>query len=104
MTFIHLGMAPLVAPSRRLIARLGVWNASLAGGGVFFVLVVVAMLLLPAINEVPAQFPADLLWRFRITSIGIEAALWTAIGLAFGPLADAVLRSEQRGQWSRQRV
>jgi len=64
----------------------------------------VAMLVLPAIDEVPARFPADLLWRFRITSIGIEAVLWTTIGLVFAPLADAVLRSEQRGQWSRQRV
>ena len=97
-------MLVALAARRRLIVRLGVWNASLAGGCVFFVLIVVAMLVLPAIDEVPARFPADLLWRFRITSIGIEATLWTAIGLAFGPLADAVLRSEQRGQWSRQRV
>jgi predicted cobalt transporter CbtA len=97
-------MLVALAAGRRLVARLGVWNASLAGGGVFFVLIVVAMLVLPAIDEVPAQFPADLLWRFRITSIGIEAVLWTTIGLVFAPLADAVLRSEQRGQWSRQRV
>lgn len=93
-----------LAAGRRLVAQLGIWDASLAGGGIFIVLVAVAMLLLPAINEVPAQFPADLLWRFRITSIGIEAVLWTTIGLVFGPLADASLRSEQRGLWSRQRV
>lgn len=89
---------------RRLIARLGIWNASLAGGGVVIALVIVTMLFLPAIDEVPAQFPADVLWRFRITSIGIEAVLWTTIGLVFGLLADAVLRSGQRRQWLRQRA
>jgi hypothetical protein len=93
-----------LAVGRRLVERLGVWNASLAGGGLFILLVVAAELLLPTINEVPAQFPADVLWRFRITSIGIEAVLWTTVGLVFGPLAEAVLRSEQRGQWSHQRV
>ncbi|MFI5032143.1 MAG: CbtA family protein, partial [Reyranellales bacterium] len=89
---------------RRLVLQFGAWDASLVGGVAFIVLIMAAMLLLPEINEVPAQFPADLLWRFRITSIGIEAVLWAAIGLVFGRLADTVLRSEQRGLWSRQRV
>ena len=97
-------MLVALAVGQRLVLQFGAWDASLVGGVAFIVLIMAAMLLLPAINEVPAQFPADLLWRFRITSIGIEAVLWTAIGLVFGRLADTVLRSEQRGLWSRQRV
>ncbi len=81
-----------LSATRQLAPRLGPWNAGLAGGGVFVVLVVAAQLLLPAINEVPDRFPAGVLWQFRIASIGIEAVLWAAIGLVFGPLADAVLK------------
>jgi Probable cobalt transporter subunit (CbtA) len=82
---------------RRLAPRLGGWNASFVGGAVFIVLVAVVQILLPAINEVPDQFPAVLLWRFRIASLGIEAILWTTIGLVFGVLAEKVLA---RGRWS----
>ncbi|MGK4277564.1 CbtA family protein, partial [Escherichia coli] len=42
-------------------------------------------------------FPATVLWRFWITSIGIEAILWTAIGLVFGALAEKLLVKER---WS----
>ncbi|MBS0525997.1 MAG: CbtA family protein [Proteobacteria bacterium] len=93
-----------LAAGRRLLPQLGLWNASLAGGGVFLLLVIAAQLLLPAVDEVPEQFPAAVLWQFRIASIGIEAVLWATIGLAFGPLAEAVLRRGQRGQWSHQRA
>ena len=82
---------------RRLAPRLGDWNASFVGGAVFIVLVAIVQILLPAINEVPEQFPAVLLWRFRIASLGIEAILWTTIGLVFGVLAEKVLA---RGRWS----
>jgi predicted cobalt transporter CbtA len=91
-------VALLVALSagRRLAAELGPWNASLAGAGVFIVLVVAAQLLLPTINEVPERFPADVLWQFRIASIGIEAVLWATVGLVFGYLSETVLKSQQR--------
>jgi hypothetical protein len=82
---------------RRVAARLGGWNACFVGGAVFIVLVAIVQILLPVINEVPAQFPADLLWRFRIASLGIEAILWTTIGLVFGVLAEKALT---RGRWS----
>jgi len=82
---------------RRLAPRLGGWNASFVGGAVFIVLVAIVQILLPAINEVPEQFSAVLLWRFRVASLGIEALLWATIGLVFGVLADKVLA---RGRWS----
>ena len=97
MMFIAIAaMALAIVLVRRLAQRLGGWNASLVGAAVFLALVGLAQLLLPDINEVPGQFSASLLWRFRITSLGIEAVLWTTIGLVFGALAEPLLRSQRR--------
>jgi hypothetical protein len=100
LAMILISIAALViavALTRRLTSRLGAWNASFVGGAVFILLVVIAQLLLPPINEVPDQFPAVVLWRFRIASIGLEAILWATIGLVFGILAEPLLR---KGRWS----
>jgi predicted cobalt transporter CbtA len=79
------------ALKRPLAARFGDWNANLLIGACYVVVVAVAGLLLPAINEVPDQFPAALLWRFRIASIGSQLLMWAAIGLLFGALAQRTL-------------
>ncbi len=78
---------------RRLAGRYGSWNAALISAFAFIAIVAVAQLLLPNINEVPEQFPAVVLWRFRIASLGIELVLWTVIGLLFGIVAERVLAS-----------
>jgi len=44
--------------------------------------------LLPTINEVPDQFPAVVLWQFRIASLGAQLIMWTTIGLVFGALTE----------------
>jgi hypothetical protein len=36
-------------------------------------------------------FPADVLYAFRLYSIGAQLILWTAIGLVFAPLAERLL-------------
>jgi Probable cobalt transporter subunit (CbtA) len=90
-------MVIAVAIGRRVAASIGGWNACFVGGAFFIVVIAIAQILLPAINEVPEAFPADLLWRFRIASLGIEAILWTTIGLVFGVLAEKTL---VRGRWS----
>jgi predicted cobalt transporter CbtA len=59
------------------------WLRWLAAGASTLIPVVVAWILLPEINEVPAGFPADLLWNFRIASIGTQAVFWTGIGVLF---------------------
>jgi Probable cobalt transporter subunit (CbtA) len=76
---------------RGLLARLGGWDATIAAGLAFVAVIAVAQLILPAVHETPAGFPADVLWRFRVASLGINAVLWTAIGLGFGMLAERVL-------------
>ncbi|KMZ12510.1 putative cobalt transporter CbtA [Candidatus Burkholderia humilis] len=72
---------------RRLQARHGGWNATLIAGAVYIVLMAMAYVILPAIDEVPADFSATLLWNFRVASIGIQAVIWTTLALVFGALA-----------------
>ena len=36
--------------------------------------------LLPTVDEVPDDFPADLLWRFRTASLTVQSTLWAVIG------------------------
>jgi predicted cobalt transporter CbtA len=84
-------MVGAAALKRPFAARFGDWNANLLIAACYVLVVAVAGLLLPAVNEVPDQFPAALLWRFRIASIGSQLLMWTAIGLLFGALAQRAL-------------
>jgi predicted cobalt transporter CbtA len=70
----------------RLLSRLGEWNATLAACAAYVVLVTIAAVLLPSFDEVPEHFPAAVLWKFRIASIGAQLIMWTTIGLLFGAL------------------
>lgn len=72
---------------RHAVARLGAWNGSIAAGALFIAIIAAVQWGLPAINEVPAAFPAVLLWKFRIAAIGMQAIMWTTIGLLFGAWA-----------------
>ncbi|QTZ90578.1 CbtA family protein [Streptomyces auratus] len=80
---------------RRLAPTLGNWNATVAAGAAFAVAVGLAYAFLPAVNEVPADFSATLLWQFRLSAIAIQLVLWTAFGLVFGHLAERVLPTRQ---------
>jgi len=73
---------------RRLALRFDGWSAALTSAAGYLVVIVIATLLLPAINEVPEGFPAVLLWRFRISSLGMQAIMWATIGLLFGALTE----------------
>jgi hypothetical protein len=73
---------------RGLAARLGNWNAAIAGGAAYIVIIGIAYVAMPSLNEVPEGFPAALLWDFRLASIGMQLLLWTVLGLLFGELAE----------------
>jgi hypothetical protein len=86
-TMIALSIAAMVASvaSKRLfVARFGDWDAALLAAGSYVVLVAIAGILLPTINEVPQQFPAVVLWNFRIASMGAQLIMWATLGLLFG--------------------
>lgn len=88
IVFSLAALAIAISAGRQLVAKLGTWNASLAGAGTYVGLVGLAAYALPPINEVPAAFPADLLWHFRIAAFGTQAILWTALALVFGALIE----------------
>jgi predicted cobalt transporter CbtA len=90
LVFSMAALAIAVGFGRQLVAKLGTWNATLGGAAVYLVLVAIAAYALPAINEVPATFPADLLWQFRVAAFGTQAILWATIGLAFGELIERI--------------
>ena len=79
-----------------LVPHLGVWNASIVALVLFVVVIGAVQLALPTINEVPAAFPAVLLWKFRTVSIGMQVILWTTIGLLFGALAEKLIGANAR--------
>ncbi|MFI8517596.1 CbtA family protein [Streptomyces sp. NPDC085481] len=88
---VLLGIAAIVA-GRRLAPRLGNWNATVVAGLGFVAAVGIACAFLPANEDaVKPEFPAAVLWDFRLATLGIQAVLWVAFGLAFGLLADRLL-------------
>jgi hypothetical protein len=93
-TMIALSVMAAVAAistGRQLARRLGGWNAAIAAGAAYLVVIAAAMLILPPVNEVPPDFSAVTLWNFRLASLGIEVVLWTGLALIFGALAERQL-------------
>jgi predicted cobalt transporter CbtA len=83
-----------VGLARRLRSRYGAWNAALLSGFAFVAVIAIAQYALPEVNDVPRDFPAVVLWRFRVASLGIHVVLWTTLGLAFGALAERRLAAQ----------
>ncbi|MGF6640356.1 CbtA family protein [Paraburkholderia sp. MM6662-R1] len=83
---------------RRAAAKLGAWNGSIVAGLVFVVVIAAVQLSMPVINEVPAAFPAVLLWKFRVAAISMQVVMWTTIGLLFGAMVErsAFMRTNAR--------
>ena len=76
-----------------LHARYDGWSSSLIAAAAYLIVIGGVAFALPGINETPEGFPADVLWQFRIASLGAQAIMWTVIGLAFGALTE---RAAQR--------
>jgi hypothetical protein len=92
MILISLLAAIAAVRLRRVLAeRWSGSTATLVAGLVYLLVVVVAGALLPPINEVPKTFPAVTLFRFREASVGMQAVVWTTIGLVFGATAQRVM-------------
>jgi hypothetical protein len=87
-----------VSTARQLTRRLGEWNGALVAGVAYVAVVAVGMAILPSVNEVPTEFSATTLWSFRLASLGIEAVLWTTLGLTFGALAERQIRPSRHPQ------
>lgn len=94
MVMIAITILAVIGAARvrhALLARLGGWNATIVAAAAFVAVIAVAQLVLPAVHETPKGFPADVLYRFRLASLGINLTLWSVIGLGFGAAAQRVV-------------
>ena len=93
---------------KRLVQRLGAWNATLTAAGGYLVAVAVLMLVLPTIEETPGPlrddagaivyegFPADVLYEFRLYSLGTQIVMYATIAVVFGAMAAKLLGENRR--------
>jgi predicted cobalt transporter CbtA len=107
---------------QRLRERLGNWNATLVAGAAFIAASGILMGLLPSLGDLASNrahfgpfgtetpqplrnpagqivypgFPADVLFKFRLLSLGAQLILWGVLGVCFAPLAQRVLQPAGR--------
>jgi predicted cobalt transporter CbtA len=75
-----------VLVGRKLATRWGAWYASLSVIVGYLLVTLTAIALLPSYSEVPADFPATVLYEFRVASLVTQFALWATLGVALGEL------------------
>jgi predicted cobalt transporter CbtA len=96
MIVVSVGaMVSSVLVGRGIGRKHGAWTGAIAGGALYIVVIAIAQTILPDIQEVPDNYPALTLYRFRMANLGIQAVIWTTIGLLFGYLTE---RSMQAGR------
>lgn len=66
----------------------------LAVGGFLVASFVALYALLPGFATL-GEVPADLLWEFRLSSLGTQAVMWGALGVGFGLLCERAARREK---------
>ena len=75
------------------VKRFGAWNGTLLAIAAFIVLVLLGGVLMPGLNEIPRGFDPDVIWDFRVATLGTHVVLYTTLGLGFGALAERWLRA-----------
>jgi predicted cobalt transporter CbtA len=75
-----------VVVGRRLAAQWGAWYATLSAIVGYLLVTLTAIALLPSYSEVPADFPATVLYEFRMASLVTQLALWVTLGVTLGEL------------------
>jgi predicted cobalt transporter CbtA len=75
-----------VLVGRSLATRWGAWYATLCAAAGYLVVTFTAIALLPTYSEVPADFPAAVLYQFRTASLATQLILWASLGVTLGEL------------------
>src|SRR4051794_34509805 len=78
---------------RDTVKRFGAFNGTLLAVALFVTLTAIGMVLMPGLNEIPKGFDADVLWDFRVATLGTHVVLYATLGLGFGALAERWLSS-----------
>ena len=82
-----------VLTGRRLAQRWGGWHATVAATAGYLLVVVVAFALLPHYDEVPATFPASLLYEFRVAGFLTQLVLWAVLGVLLAEFVGRLTRT-----------
>jgi Probable cobalt transporter subunit (CbtA) len=86
------GLAAVLV-GRRLSARWGSWYATLASIAGYGATVIIVAALLPAYDELPANFPASVLYDFRLASFGVQLSLWAVLAVVLAELSVRAART-----------
>lgn len=89
-----LGVLAAVAVARRAARRWSGVPGTIAGATAYVVVVAVAALAFPKVDELGA-FPASVLWDFRISSLLTLLAMWAVIGAVLTALVDRTWRRQE---------
>jgi len=79
--------------ARRLLHSLGTYRTILFAAGAYLVVVILAGVLMPAVNEI-GDFPGDTLWSFRVATLLTLATMWAAIGVVLTGLVGRLYERE----------
>jgi hypothetical protein len=96
LVLVAVSIAAAVAATlgrRRLARHMGGRGATLVAAGGYLAVVALVGHLLPTVQDHGDEFPRDLLWRFRLASVGLQVVTWAAVTVAFTALAASVYRS-----------
>ena len=88
------GAALAIAARRRLLVSRDPFTATTLAAIVWLALVALAYVVLPDAPRAPTGFPADVLWGFRVASLGVQAVLWGTIGVVFAVIVERVFAAE----------
>ncbi|GAA1437232.1 CbtA family protein [Mycobacterium cookii] len=89
-----LGVLAAVAVARRAAHRWSGVPGIVAGAAAYVVVVAVAALFFPEVDEL-GGFPASVLWDFRISSLLTLLAMWAVIGAVLTVLVDRTWRRQE---------
>jgi predicted cobalt transporter CbtA len=88
-----IAMVTAVLVGHRLAGRIGGWHAFLASAAGYLAICLIAIALMPAYDEVPADFPANVLFSFRRASLITQLALWATIGIVLAEFVGRIART-----------
>lgn len=89
-----LGVLAAVAVARWAARRWSGVPGTIAGAAAYVVVVAVAALAFPKVDELGA-FPASVLWDFRVSSLLTLLAMWGVIGAVLTALVDRTWRRQE---------
>lgn len=96
---LTLGLVAVAAAGcvAKALAAHRYWSLRLtAATAAFLAIVEIGYLVMPNVDEVGDDFPATLLWQFRVSSLATQATLWLALGLTFAFLTERAQRIPHR--------